>query len=247
MILELVFEFCSPHTPPSAHRRMLAANTGFMRYAPMRTRYARNPPARASTSRANRPSSKLRSPVVTSCATGSVIHSATPRRKQNCFYAFVHCVHTQQATTADAEPVASHKNEFCLLRPPGARPALLALRLISPRCARPPILGASALVGPATARAARHVAGPSWSPHRGDDLHHPRRCAAGSFCFAKSPVTRRARDPATVRQPANGRGLSCQLLTRPKRMRTLLVFAAGRKWGGKNKKCFGKRGRLEWG
>ena len=109
---------------------------------------------------------KLRKPPVMFFATGSVIHSATPRRKQNCFYACVPRVHTHQATTADrGASLASHKNEFCSLRPPGARPALSALRLISPCCARPPLLGVSALVGPATARAARHVAGPSWSPH----------------------------------------------------------------------------------
>ena len=145
--------------------------------------------------------------------------------------------HTQQATTAIAEPVASHKNEFCLLRPPGARSALSALRLISPHCARPPLLGASALVGPATARAARHVAGPSWSPHSRRKVHHPRIARQVLFASQKAPKPAAPGPPGT---PRAGKAVTL-CANHPKRMRTLLVFAAGRKWGGKNKKCFEKR------
>ena len=103
---------------------------GSMRYAPMRTRYAR--PARA---RQHKPrQSPLKTTAfVTSCATGSVIHSA-PAQETELFL----CVRSSKTRRTLLDRLAalalarSHKNEFGLLRPPGARPALLALRLISP-------------------------------------------------------------------------------------------------------------------
>ena len=160
--------------------------------------------ARHGTSRANRHSSKLREPVVTSCAPGSAIDSATQRRKQNTFL----CVRSLRSHATGnhryAEPVASHKNMFCLLRPPGARKKE-ALRLISPPCARPPILGVSALVGPATARAARHVAGPS----RTTLNSCPKSCAAGCASRPRNPPRSRPGNRHASPQTAAGCHAGC--------------------------------------
>lgn len=48
--------------------------------------------------------------------------------------------HTSRDPPLRGSPASSHKNEFCLLRPPGARPALSALRLSTP-CAFAPSRG----------------------------------------------------------------------------------------------------------
>ena len=59
---------------------------------------------------------KLRKPPVMLFATGFVYPLRYPHAgNRTVFMRSFTCVHTHQATTADAEPVVSHKNEFCLL------------------------------------------------------------------------------------------------------------------------------------
>ena len=151
--------------------------------APYRTRSPGslgNLPARASTSRARLHSSRRREQPVTSCAPGCVIHYATQRRRQNCFYACVHYVHTSREPSASPFPASSHKIAFCLLRPPGARPPFPALRL-TPLAPFAP-QGAGALVGPTPARAARTASGPPRSPRSRRKVYRPATIAPG---FAK--------------------------------------------------------------
>ena len=104
-----------------------------------------------------------------------------------------------------------------------------------------PNLGVSALVRPEPAQ-----------PVQGFTRFRPFMVAAFAAKVHRPRVARRvslrAPQPAapqtrqSPRQPANDRGLSCRLLSCPKRMRTLFVFTADKRWGGKNKKCFGKGG-----
>jgi len=127
--------------------------------------------------------------------------------------------------------------------PPYGGPAPPPLN--QPRCARPQSWGqrvgraetGCGRSGPRTVSALR-------GRRRAATSSPPKTLRGGSFLRSqKPPESRRARTRQPSRQPANDRGLSCRLLTRPKRMRTLLVFAAGRKRGGKKtKSVFGKRG-----
>ncbi len=115
-----------------AHRREVGGQRrGHVLRTPQDLAIARNLPARASTSRASLHSSRLREQPVTSCATGCVIHYATPRRKQNEILC-VRSLRSHVAGTRLRHPASSHKIAFCLLRPPGARPPVSALRLSTP-------------------------------------------------------------------------------------------------------------------
>ena len=121
------------HTPrpvsdspaPPAHRRevsgrlrlsgTLAANVAAMRSAPMRTRYALHPPARASTSRAGL-SFTIKSRHV--LCDQLRYHTPSPRAgNRTNFYAFVHYVHTSRA--------------------PGYASPRRRIKLCSASCARP--------------------------------------------------------------------------------------------------------------
>jgi hypothetical protein len=156
---------------------------------PDQSRYARKKRA-PRTSRANRhPDQSIGKPVVTSCAPGSAIDSATQRRKQNTFL----CVRSSPDLLEDsesgsshatgnhryAEPVASHKNMFCLLRPPGARKTW-ALRLIS--TPQPPAILRGA--GSGLRRLAQLARLPALRGRRVRGDHHPPKTLRGGLRYA---------------------------------------------------------------
>ena len=173
--------------------------------------------ARARKGRASLHSAKRREQPVTVLATGYVYASATQRRRQNCFYAFA--THTTGAHRF-AEPVVSHKNEFCLLRPPGAR--CLALRLSTP-------LGFGPLRGRARWSGLRRLAPLARLPAlrgrrcRGVDLPAQRCCAAGCCCLRNNPRNPPRPDRPARRAPAEP---SRAVLRRPTTMRTRRKSAA---------------------
>jgi len=108
--------------------------------APYRTRSPGslgNLPARASTSRARLHSSRRREQPVTSCAPGCVIHYATQRRRQNCFYACVHYVHTSREPSASPFPASSHKKRVLPPAPARRAPTFSGATLNTPCAFRP--------------------------------------------------------------------------------------------------------------
>ena len=118
--------------------------------------------------------------------------STTPPRAEDrtCFYAFVHYVHTLAGTRLRQPARRIKTRSASCARPARAHP--LSATLNHP-VALEPLEGFSALVGPATARAARHVASPPRSPRSRRKVYRPATIAPG---FAKpQPVTLVANPP----------------------------------------------------
>ena len=108
-----------------------AANIAAMCSAPNADSLCSDPPARASRCRARRSPRSAASVWHVPCDRS--VYTPPPRAGNRTVFmrSFVEDSSHATGNHRFAEPVASHKNEFCLLRPPGARPALLALRLIN--------------------------------------------------------------------------------------------------------------------
>ena len=88
------------------------------------------------------------------------------------------------------------------------------------------------MVGPATARAARHVASPSWSPRSRRSSRCPRRCAAGCCCVRNNPRNPPRPDPPAIVTPARKRPRAVMpIADRPTTMRTFFPSVAGKEAG----------------
>jgi len=160
-----------------------------------------DPPARASKGSCQPAILRAQNRRCHALATGSV-YTPPPAQETELFL----CVRSLRShVAAPGYAAASSHKTSSVPCAPSARVRLSALRLINPHCARPQSWGPARWlpaprrrgrqVGPATARAARHVAGPSRSASqasarqariRGVDLS-TKTLRGGCFCFRKKP------------------------------------------------------------
>ena len=144
--------------------------------------------ARHRTSRASRhPDQSIGKPSVTSCATAPFTLRHPAQKTEHVFMrSFVEDSSHVTGAHRYAEPVSSHKNMFCLLRPPGARYPL-ALRLIN--TPRSPRNLAGGWVRPRPAPAVHVLARPRPSVDHAKRVESspPKDGAAGCCCLRNNP------------------------------------------------------------
>ena len=187
---------------------------------PERTRCARSRPARlAQAAPAFHPATG--SKAVTACATATLtLRRPAPETEQILCVRSSRTPHTLRDPRLTPSPATSHKIAFGSRRPPAARVRPLGATLNQPPCARPPILGAGALVGPRPARRVQFLARsrPSVDAAFAALIFPPKSCAAGCCCVRNNPRNaprlragnHRARlRKASVRKGAAKTGSSC--------------------------------------